>query len=887
MPPRRRGAPEEERAQGHKSAKGKAQPVAAWEVLRIKARRRGERAPLGLEARLVGRDEELAVLKQTLHRVEQEGRPSLVTVLGNAGVGKSRLAWELLKYADGLPQRIYWRKGRCLAYGNLAYSALAEAVKAHCEVLEDDQPETVGAKVDRAVADLFEDLEVAPHVRTLVGAAADRTFSREDLFDAWRRFLERLAARYPLVLVLEDIHWADAGLLDFVDHLADWAQGPIFVLTLARHELLELRPAWGGGKRNYAAIDLDPLTGDECRAMIDDLLATTLPPDLTSLIVERSEGNPLFTEEIVRMFIDRGVLRATEARWEVARPVEEVEVPRSIQGLIAARLDTLPSEEKALLQDAAVVGRVFWMGSVARLSGRGSAEVREPLGRLRVKEIVVPREPPMFSGELEFAFRHVLIRDVAYESLPKALRSAKHAEVASWAEDRAGDRSEEIAELLATHYLESLRYLEELGETNGNRAALQREAFRWAKSAAERTLRLRLAGESARWYRSALDLAGRLGVGAGEMAGLWQAYAEACFGVEPWAETTRAWEHSLRLALEAGDPAGAGRAEAALLGMAFNAGDDEAVLAHAERALSYLEPLGDSVDLADALHWLGWFHWRRGQLDEAEGPLRRSEEMARRVGGRGIVEVQRGGPREGLDMIEEAFRIAKDTGDLWLLLRNYNNLPATMHSVAPDPEREEAILREGLELARKAGARDSQAWILGTLSELLTERGELEEAERLGRKALQLARGIGNQVVVGMRLGSLAVVQVFRGEDAEAEQSFQESTDIEAANPEPQARAPLYLVEYTKCYLPEGENPDPKARPFEVTENLSGKKLAAVPGGFFVDAYEAFPSTVADRSTRPRPQAREANEPPQSGTIPIAPHPRRFRQAPGECPRVR
>jgi class 3 adenylate cyclase len=302
--------------------KGKAELVPAWEALGVKARRRGERAPLGLEARLVGRDEEMVLLKQTLHRVGSESRPALVTMLGPAGVGKSRLAWELLKYVEGLPENFYyWRKGRCLAYGNVSYSALAEAVKEQCKILEDDPPLVAVGKVDAAVEELFGDWEVAPHVRALVGAGEDRSFGREELFDAWRRFLEHMAARYPLVLVLEDIHWADAGLLDFVDHLADWAQGPIFVLTMARAELLEHRPTWGGGKRNYAAIYLDPLSPQENEAMLDDLLAGSLPVELKALVVERSEGNPLFTEEIVRMFIDRGVLRATgAARWELARP---------------------------------------------------------------------------------------------------------------------------------------------------------------------------------------------------------------------------------------------------------------------------------------------------------------------------------------------------------------------------------------------------------------------------------------------------------------------------------------------------------------------------------------------------------------------------------------
>jgi class 3 adenylate cyclase len=276
--------------------KGKATPVAAWLALRVRARRRGERAPLGLEAKLIGRDEELSVLKQTLHRVESEGRPGLVTMLGPAGVGKSRLAWELLKYVEGLPTTFYWRRGRCLAYGNLSYSALAEAIKTECEVLEDDPLDVVRKKVERAIDQLFGDQQIAPHMLALVGTGSDRAFTREELFDAWRRFLERMASRYPLVLVLEDIHWADAGLLDFVDHLADWAQGPILILAMARPELLDLRPTWGGGKRNYAAIYLDPLSPEENEAMLDDLLTASLPPELKRLVVERSEGNPLFTE---------------------------------------------------------------------------------------------------------------------------------------------------------------------------------------------------------------------------------------------------------------------------------------------------------------------------------------------------------------------------------------------------------------------------------------------------------------------------------------------------------------------------------------------------------------------------------------------------------------
>ncbi len=215
---------------------------------------------------------------------------------------------------------MYWRRGRCLAYGNTSYSAFADAIKAQCEIFDDDDAEVAAKKADAAVRELFGDEQVAPQIRTLVGAGEARGVSREDLFEAWRRFLERMAARYPLALVLDDIHWADAGLLDLIEHIADWAQGPIIVLAPARAELFETRPTWGGGKRNAASISLDPLSEAEGEEMLDDLLPGEIAPELRHTIVERSEGNPLYVEEIVRKLIDDGVLRATEAsRWEVAR----------------------------------------------------------------------------------------------------------------------------------------------------------------------------------------------------------------------------------------------------------------------------------------------------------------------------------------------------------------------------------------------------------------------------------------------------------------------------------------------------------------------------------------------------------------------------------------
>ncbi len=729
--------------------KGKAGPVPAWQALRVKARRRGERPPLGLESRLVGRDEELAMLKQTLQRVESEGRPALVTVLGNAGVGKSRLAWEFAKYVEGLPQFLYWRRGRSLAYGNVSYSALADAVKSQCEVLEDDPPEVVVEKVDHTVKELFGDLEAAPHVLALVGGRTEQRLAREELFDAWRRFLERMAARYPLILALEDLHWADAGLLDFVDHLADWASGPILILTLARPELLETRPGWGGGKRNYAAIYLDPLSETECETMVEDLLSSDLPESVKRLVADRSEGNPLYAEEIVRMLIDRRVLRATEAsRWELAQPIDDVEVPRSIHALIAARLDTLPPAEKAILQDAAVAGRIFWLGAAAALSERPIADVRDAIGRLRVKEIVTPREPPAFSGELEFAFRHVLIRDVAYESLPKLLRARKHVKLARWAEERTGNRSRELAEVVGAHYVRAIGYLDELGEPADRE--LMGAAQRWASEAGERAWDLWQQEEALRWFGVALDLGERSGADPEQLARTAEAVAVTAAGLRPIDEVVDGYRAALDRYGALGRDVDVGRMQVEISYTLITVARLEDAQAWIERGIAALQRGPEGADLARAFEILGNLLRRRGSAAGAEAPLRRAKELAARVdapvvGGHAavslaIVLLHLGRVAEGIALMEEGWEIANRAGHLELLLRAHNAVPSILMDYAPDYERGRQILLEGVELSRRTGRRDHEGWIWSNVGNYAFDQGRIEELEHAGDMCIEIGR---------------------------------------------------------------------------------------------------------------------------------------------------
>lgn len=774
--------------------KGKAEPVPAWRALRIKAKTRGERPRLGMEARLVGRDEELSLLKQTFQRVQTDGRPALMTVVGPAGVGKSRLVSELEHHVEEMPEIAYWRRGRCLAYANTAYSALADAIKAQCEIFEDDTTEVAAGKVSAAVRDLFGDDSVTPQVSALVGAGEARGLSREELFEAWRRFLERLAARYPLVLVLDDIHWADDGLLDFIDHVSDWAQGPINIVATARAELFEKRPTWGGGKRNAASIYLDPLSPAEGEAMLDDLLPGPIQPELRRTIVERSEGNPLYVEEIVRKLIDDGVLRATQAsQWEVARPIAGIDLPRSIQGLIAMRLDGLQDDEKAVLQDAAVVGRVFWLGALVALTGRPLTEVRDAIGRLRVKELVVPHEPSSFRDEQEFAFRHGLIRDGAYDSLPKSLRADKHLGTAMWARERAGDRADEIAELVATHEVEAVRYLDELGE---RRPEIEQLAFDHAWAAARRTSAMRLGSESNRWYREAEHLAERLEISLDTRGRLAREHTAESWGRDPVDETERVARAAIDVFTALGDDRGAGWATGRLvLPVMMQSRHDEAEAA-GRAAVRMLEPFGDSSELADALHRLAWFLWRRGRDSEAEPLLRRAVGIGTRVSDLHVIAEATqtlavclqslGEVSEAGELMEEAFRLAKEDGDPANLLRAYNNITATRGS-AHGPLATIEVLREGLELALRSGTIANAGWISGSLGDMEQLLGRLPEAEEHQRQAISLAERVGDEPLTGQRLVSLAIVVATRGRLDDAVAIREQAAPILAATPEPQA----------------------------------------------------------------------------------------------------
>src|SRR5215212_7883826 len=453
-------------------AKGKSGPVPAWEAVQAKARFGVdvEQEPL---SKLVGRGDEVELLSGALARVRRAREPQHVTLVGVPGIGKSRLVAELLTLVDALPDLITWRQGRCLSYGEgVSFWALGEMAKAQAGVLETDSAQVAEEKLAEAVAALVPEPEeaewVAGHLRPLLGlgGASRADDRRSEAFAAWRRFFEGLGEQRPAVLVFEDLHSADDGLLDFVDHLADWATGvPLLVVATARPELLERRPGWGGGKANAATVSLRPLSDLETARLLGVLLEqSVLAAEVQGQLLARAGGNPLYAEEYARMLKD-------------GRFTGEA-LPETVQGMIAARLDALPADEKQLIQDAAVVGKVFWSGALAAIGNAPRWTVEEALHALERKEFVRRERRSSVASEGEYAFRHVLVRDVAYAQIPRVGRAEKHRLAAEWLESLGADRAEDRAELLAHHYGAALEFARASGQPTAELEARARVALR-------------------------------------------------------------------------------------------------------------------------------------------------------------------------------------------------------------------------------------------------------------------------------------------------------------------------------------------------------------------------------------------------------------------------
>ena len=439
--------------------KGKEELVRAWRAVAVVGRRGGQGRAAALEPPFVGRDEELRLLKEQFHATAREGKPRLVTIIGQAGIGKSRLAWELEKYLDGVVETVLWHEGRSPSYGEgISYWALAEIVRGRAGIAESEEADAARTKVTEMLAGLplqpAEQRWIEPRLTGLLGLDELPGESREELFAAWRTFFERLGQQGTVMLVLWDLQWADQGLLDFVEHLLTWARSsPIFVLAEARPELFERRPGWGSNVRTATSVHLEPLSDEDMRRLLTGI-AQGMPEQALRAIIERAEGVPLYAVETIRMLLDRGALVPEGDQLRMAGELPPLSVPETLHALIAARLDALGPEERAVVTDAAVLGLSFTVGSLEGITGLAGPAIAQHLDDLVRREFMILDADPLSAERGQYRFIQGVVREVAYQSLAKRDRRAKHLAAARYFEALGED---ELAGVLASHYLAAYR----------------------------------------------------------------------------------------------------------------------------------------------------------------------------------------------------------------------------------------------------------------------------------------------------------------------------------------------------------------------------------------------------------------------------------------------
>jgi len=669
--------------------KGKDAPLSAWQAVAVRPEVAEVRR---VAAPLVGRHGELGLLRHLYERTREESLVQSVTILGQAGVGKSRLLREFLAEVRGDDPSPLVLRGRGVAFGGqIGYHALIDVMRAQAGLMDTDPEDVVRAKLAGWLAaalpagpDLLDGLFLTFGAEN--GTAAPPEEMRRRLFDAWRGLLAGLAAARPVILALEDLHWADDGVLDLVEHIGATAEGvPLFTICLARPELLERRPRWGGGARNATTLDLKPLRPQEADQLVAALSSQGIPPEMRQTIAQRAGGNPLFVEELVRMLLEGSTPGAA--------------IPDTVQAVITARIDRLPAEERRVLQAAAVIGLGFWPSAVAPLVGLSAEEARKVVEALIAKELVVSRPQSAIAGEREYAFRQTLTRDVAYGLLPKSQRARAHAEAARWLEARVGERVEEVIEILAEH----LRL-----------AGDDARAATYLRRAATKARRLYANADAVRLFEQALESAGKAHLPLRDVALLYHGRGEV---------------YQLR-----------GEYRAALAD--FEAGLTAARLAE-DRALEAL--LENRV---------GFVRHRELRLEDAEAHFSRSVDLARQAGdhqtlGLSLIDLanvawDRGQMGPNHPMLSEGIRILQQAGDLSGVARGFNLL-GMAHFSAGEGAPAIAAIEEALAAAQRSGDKSKEATSLSYLSVISRYLGRYQDCLRYGQEALDLARAIGDR----------------------------------------------------------------------------------------------------------------------------------------------
>ncbi len=750
--------------------KGKAKPLSVWQAIEPRGRF-GIDAAVRAPTPFLGRDSEMNVLTETFRRVIDDESLQLVTIAAAPGVGKSRLVNEFFLWVDDQPEIVWWRQGRCLPLGEgITFWALGEIVKGQAGILESDNPEVAEEKLATALEALTADPSdrdwLAGQLSPLVGAESDvEGGDRTEAFTAWRRFLEDLAAVRPLILIVEDLHWADGALVEFLEDLLVWsADSPIMVICTARPELYEAHPGWGGGQRNSATISLAPLSDEYIARLLAALLEqTVLPADTQQALLDRAGGIPLYAEEFVRMLNDRGMLRG---RGELDGASQEaIPVPETVQGLIGSRLDVLSDDENRAIEDASVVGKVFWEGALNALGG--SDDVRGSLRQLVSREWVRPVRNSSVEGEQEYAFWHALTRDVAYGRIPRAARAQKHKTMAEWIESIAGERAEDHAELMAHHYVSALEISRAAGEPDT--VQLEEQATRTLVMAGDRASRLD-AARAYRYYEQALEHMDPADPARPDvMTKAGEAMGDAGIG-----SPIERYEEAAALAKANGDRLTAGYALRLLHLARWFASGAGAGTEAVDEAIELLEQEPPSEQLADAYNTRAGNFMIRGELEEQLAWTQRAMDLSEELGLpktgrsysiRGIARYHLGDTEGGMDDLRRSLARAEESGGAIRQLGvAYVNL-ADHTWVDEGPAAAEEIYKTGTERVEARGGDHS--WAKAEMMWTGFDLGDWDEVLARADGLLDQWEGESVQYVPWAH-SFRARVKMWRGEIAEA-----------------------------------------------------------------------------------------------------------------------
>ncbi|MFI5254997.1 MAG: AAA family ATPase [Candidatus Limnocylindrales bacterium] len=787
---------------GDQVLKGKVAPLPAYRALRVVAQRGGSGRSDLPEPPFVGRDEELRLLKDLIAATGRDRRTRLVSITGPGGIGKSRLAWELEKYIDGISETIYWHRGRSPAYGEgITFWALGEMVRRRARLAEGDDEATTRERIAATVAEYVPTDDdrrwVEPALLTLLGLEPAPAGGRDVLFAAWRIFFERIAERGTTVLLFEDLQWADTGLLDFIEHFLEWSKNvPILVVTLARPELFDRRPDWGAETRNLTKLALEPL-GDAAMRLLLEGFVPGLPEAAVAAILARADGMPLYAVETVRSLVAEGRLTRDGDAYRPVGELGELAIPDTLRSLIASRLDALEPVDRGLVADASVLGQTFGLAGLIAVSGQ-SAETLEPrLKALVRRELFDVEIDPRSPERGLYRFVQSLIREVAYGTLAKRDRRIRHLAAARYFEALGDD---ELAGLLASHYVAAVEASAEGAEAD----AVAIQARLALSGAADRATTLGGHDQAVSYLRQSIAIT----ADPRERAALHLRAAAAANTAARHDDALALVRAGIDLARGAGDPQMVSAGEAFLGEILIDAGQTPEAVTVLEAALEAMPETGSPAVRATLLANLSRGLMRTRQparaiaaadlaLDLAEH-LGLDRILAETLNNKGASLGQLGRRREGLALLKAAIEMAHAGGYVAAEIRAMNNQGV----IADDPRRSRDAYRAAAELSRRVGNRNMVRWAaIGTVFE------DFEMADGWDEALVQLAEGSDEPGSLLDEVRSTAIwahLLVARGEPADTQLARLEALSMKVSDPV--ARASLLLVRAARALLA-GEYP--------------------------------------------------------------------------------